>query len=455
MSPNTCYPCTPSKHLKRRGEFYQLPKSQTTSTVRENPRITLRISARKSLKAPALISFCFSLLLLFTVSCSSDRIDEPNFSELEWDHITELAEGKNLTLMMWMGDPFINRYMNNYVVPEVKSRYDIDLNIVSGQGTQIVSTLMAEIESGTQTGQIDLAWMNGETFFQLRQIDALYGPFTGLLPNSRFVDYDNPFIGIDFQQPVDGYEAPWGNVQFALIYNPDQVNLLPQSFPEFEEWIMNNPGRFTIPTEFAGMTLLKSWMMTLNGSPEPFYGAFDEELYESTSVQLWDRLNRIKPYLWRNGNTFPGSIAQMHQLFSNSEISFTMSNNDGEVDNKIAQGLFPESSRAYVPEHGTIRNSHYMGIPRNSRNKDAALVVINFLQSPEAQLEKMKPDVWGDGTILSVNKLPEEWQQKFNRIPGRERAPDRAQIREKAIREPGPQYMIRIFEDFRTYVVNR
>ena len=395
------------------------------------------------------------VLLLIAVSCGEPPADEPDYAQLEWEEVTAMAEGQSITMMMWMGDPFINRYMSDYVVPEVKSRYNIDLNIVSGQGTQIVSTLMAEIESGTRSSQIDLAWINGETFFQLRQIDALYGPFTDMLPNSGFVDYDNPFIGTDFQQPVDGYEAPWGNVQFAMIYNPDQVSSPPQTFLEFETWIINNPGRFTIPTEFAGMTLLKSWMMTLNGSPEPFYGDFDEELYASASRELWERLNRLKPYFWRNGETFPGGLAQLHQLFSNGEIAFTMSNNDGEVDNKIAQGLFPENSRAYVPEHGTIRNSHYLGIPKNSGNKAAGLTVINFLQSPEAQFEKMKPEVWGDGTILSIDELPVEWQEKFSQIPGRVRAPDRTEIRQKALQEPGPEYMIRIFEDFRTYVVNR
>ena len=68
-----------------------------------------------------------------------------------------------------------------------------------------------------------MVWINGETFYQLRQIDALFGPFTDKLPNSQYIDFDNPFIGIDFQQPVDGYEAPWGNVQFALIYDTTRV----------------------------------------------------------------------------------------------------------------------------------------------------------------------------------------------------------------------------------------
>ncbi|MDX1591916.1 MAG: ABC transporter substrate-binding protein, partial [Balneolaceae bacterium] len=270
----------------------------------------------------------YSILLVLAASCSSPRADNPDFSQMEWEEITELADGRELTMMMWMGDPYINSYMNDFVVPAVKSRYNIDLKIVNGQGSQIVSTLIAELESGRMESQIDLAWINGETFYQLREIDALYGPFTGILPNSRFVDYSNPFIGVDFQQPIDGFEAPWGNVQFAMIYNPEQVTRPPQTLGEFEDWVRNHPGQFTIPTEFAGMTLLKSWMMTLDGNPEDFYGPFDRELYETASSELWSRLNSMKPYFWRNGNTFPGSLAQVHQLFANGEIAFTMSNNE-------------------------------------------------------------------------------------------------------------------------------
>lgn len=356
--------------------------------------------------------------------------------------------------MMWMGDPLINDYMNDYVIPEVKERFNIDLEIVSGQGTQVVSTLMAELEGGRRTSQIDQMWINGETFFQLKEIDALFGPFTDKLPNAQYVDFENPFIGNDFQQPVNGFEAPWGNVQFTVIYDEATLQSPPQTPDEFKSWVRENPGKFTIPTEFTGMTLLKSWMISLADDPAVFHGDFNEEVYREYSGQLWDHIEEMKPYFWRGGETFPNSLSQIHQLFSSGEIAFTMSNNDSEVDNKIAEGLFPESSRAFVPESGTIQNSHYMGIPKNSSNKAEAMVVINFLMSPEAQFEKMKPEVWGDGTVLSMEKLPDEWQQRFADIPGRERAPDRTQIHEKALMEPAPEYMIRIFEDFRSEIVN-
>ena len=189
--------------------------------------------------------------------------------------------------------------------------------------------------------------------------------------------------------------------------------------------------------------------------PDVFYGEFDEDIYMEYSMRLWDIINEMKPDFWRGGDTFPNSVAQMHQLFANGELAFTMSNNDSEVDNKIMQGIFPDDSRGYVPESGTIQNSHFLGIARLSDNKAAAMTVINFMISPEAQYQKMKPEVWGDGTVLSMEKLPEEWQERFREIPGRNRAPDREEISDRALMEPDPEYMIRLFEDFRTFVVNQ
>ena len=396
-----------------------------------------------------------ALLMFGALACSQESQQSEDLSGVSWSEITDRAEGTDVTMMMWMGDPFINNYMSQYVKPEVKERFDIDLEIVDGQGTQIVSTLMAELESGRRTSQVDMMWINGETFYQLRQIGALYGPFTDNLPNSEYIDFDNPFIGIDFQQPIDGYEAPWGNVQMTLIYNSDYVENPPATREELSTWVRDNPGQFTIPTEFAGMTFLKSLMIDMAGGEKSLSGDFDGELYERYSKKLWDFLNDLKPYFWRNGNTFPNSVAQMHQLFSNGEIWFTLSNNDSEVDNKINQGLFPKTARAYVPEWGSIQNSHFLGISNRSPNIEGAMTVINFMVSPEAQLKKADPTVWGDGTVLSMEKLPEEWRNEFENIPNRLYAPPREEIEPYALMELDPEYMIRMFEDFRTYVVNR
>ena len=82
------------------------------------------------------------------------------------------------------------------------------MNIVNGQGKDIVSNIMSEKEAGKEVGQADLCWINGETFYQLRQVDGLYGPYTDKLPNSKYVDYENPIIKYDFQEEVKGMKRP-------------------------------------------------------------------------------------------------------------------------------------------------------------------------------------------------------------------------------------------------------
>lgn len=391
------------------------------------------------------------LLILLLLSCTLEKA--PPQLPTTWPEVESQARNTTVHMMMWQGDPLINRYMNEYVAPELKIRYGIDLRIAPGQGAEIVKVLLAEKEAAQKTGKLDLCWINGETFFQLRQIEALYGPFVEQLPNAQYIDFGNPFIGIDFQQPVNGFECPWGNVQLALIYDTVRTPVPPRTLEALEAYVRAHPGRFTIPYEFTGMTLLKSWLAALAGGKEALNGPFDEKKYEEWSARLWDFINRNKPYFWREGRTFPESLAAMHQMFANGELDFTMSNNDGEVDNKILQGVFPETARAFVLETGTIRNSHYLGIPANAANKAGAMVTVNFLVSPEAQWHKMNPGVWGDGAVLDVGRLPADWQAKFASIPERRYSPRRSEIGDKAIQEPDPAYMIRLYRDFREKVI--
>ena len=396
----------------------------------------------------------FSLLLIgWLAGCSGQQADQ-DLAGLPWEKITGQAEGQTVSMMMWMGDPNINDYMQNYVVPEVKKRYNIDLEIASGQGNTIVSILMSELEAGKQEGELDLVWINGETFYQLRQIEGLYGPFLNRLPNSEYIDLSNPFIAYDFQQPIDGYEVPWGNVQFTLIYDSARTPNPPKTREALAEYVKQHPGSFTIANDFSGMTFLKSLLIDMAG-PGTLDGEFDEDAYRTYSARLWDYINRLKPHMWKDGETFPENVAAMHQLFVNSELHFTMSNNDSEVDNKILEGFFPSTARAYVLEGGTIQNSHYLGIPANAPHKAAAMVVSNFLISPEAQYRKARPDVWGDGTVLATSKLPADWSEKFRQMPRRKHAPPRDSLNEHALQELAPEYMIRLYEDFRTNIIQQ
>ena len=281
-------------------------------------------------------------------------------------------------------------------------------------------------------------------------MDALLGPFVDKLPNARLLDLQNPFINTDFQQPVAGMECPWGNVQFTFIYDSEQGGQPAEVVCRVAGVCESAPRQFTIPNEFTGMTLLKSWMMALSGNPKLFTGKFNEAVYKKWSGELWKQVNASRPYFWKQGQTFPEQLAPLHQLFANGEVAFTFSNNDAEVDNKVNQGVFPATARAYVPSPGTIQNSHYLGIVQGSQHPEAALLVVNFLISPEAQLRKMDPNVWGDHTVLNLALLTAAQRQQFQQLPSRRYAPRREAIQNLALAEPDPEYMTRLSKDFRT-----
>ena len=392
------------------------------------------------------------LLALAFVGCSRTP-STVSVDTLSWEQILHQARGQTVNLAMWQGDPFINDYMKRYVAPALQSRFGIALRLQPGQGTELVSTLMTEIEARQTASAIDLMWINGETFYQLRQLKALHGPFTDRLPNSRYVDFANRFIGVDFQQPIAGMECPWGNVQLLMIYHRDRVPAPPLTRDALAAWVRAHPGRFTFDSSFTGMSFLKSLLYDLAGGEAALAGPFDGEKYARHSAALWAYLKSLQPHLWREGRTFPASVTQQHQLFVSGEIDFTFGLNDGEVDNKVAQGFFPAAAQAAVLDAGTIRNSHYLGIVARSPHLAAAMVICDFLISPEAQLEKQKPSVWGDGTVLALDRLSPEWREKFAAAQVRRHSPPRAELETRALPEPAAEYMVRLYADFRTQLL--
>ena len=126
-----------------------------------------------------------------------------------------------------------------------------------------------------------------------------------------------------------------------------------------------------------------------------------------------------------------------------------MSNNQHEVVTKIRQGILPASARALLLEDGTIANTHYIGIPANAPNPLGAMVVADFLLSPEAQHEKRRPEVWADGTVLGRDRLPAEWATRFTALDTAAGALPDSQLARLARPEVASEYHDRVVAEWR------
>jgi putative spermidine/putrescine transport system substrate-binding protein len=80
------------------------------------------------------------------------------------------------------------------------------------------------------------------------------------------------------------------------------------------------------------------------------------------------------------------------------------------------------------------------------------MVVADFLLSPEAQLEKLKPSVWADGTVLDIESVPEPWRSGFQSLERDPLALPADSLAKYARPEVAPEYHERMLEGWRTRV---
>ncbi|MBC7843358.1 MAG: ABC transporter substrate-binding protein [Gemmatimonadaceae bacterium] len=376
----------------------------------------------------------------------------PDLAKLPWDSIVRRARGTTVIWRMWRGDPSVNAFVDRWVAPRVLAEYGVTLQAVSGQGSELVDQLTVETQSGAKVGTASLLWINGETFGALRSRQLLAGPWSGVLPAGALVDSASPIISRDFEQDPGGFESPYGTVQMALIHDSARTPQPPRTVDELTHWIRTHPGRFTYDQSFTGITFLKGVMYAQNGGVGTFAGGYDSTTYIAARTRLFAWLDSLKPYLWRKGTQYPADVAAMHRLFANREIDFSLSYNQNEAVTKALQGVLPATSRALVLRDGTLANAHFLGIPANAPNAAGAMIVANFLLSPAAQLEKQRPTVWADGTVLDLARLPAEWRERFDSIVNDPRLVSADTLRRYARPEVSPRYHERLTDDWRRMI---
>ena len=364
----------------------------------------------------ALIALLLSLFGTVTAQDDMGMDAPPGFDS--WDDVIAAADGASVNWYMWGGSDSINSFVDTtYGVP-LMEEYNVALNRVPLADTvDAVNQVLSEAEAGVggDDGTIDLIWINGENFFTLKQAELLYGPWAESIPNSALVNWDNPALNLDFGRPVDGYESPWSGAQFHFIYDSARMTAddLPRSYAELSEWIAMNPGRFTYiapgPGAFQGTRFVKQALFEVSGGQSQWVGEFDQGLYDEHAPALWELLNSWEANLWRGGETYPANIGELHELFANGEIDFTITQRISGAAPDIAAGLIPATSRAFSFDDNMIGDFNYVAIPFNAPNKAAALLLADLILRPDRQALQVVPENgFGLAFAIDVNRVEDE-----------------------------------------------
>ncbi|MEC9344418.1 MAG: ABC transporter substrate-binding protein [Pseudomonadota bacterium] len=341
-----------------------------------------------------------------------------------WAAIEKAARGQTVYFNAWGGARNINEYIA-WAGGEAERRFGVRVVHVKLDDTaNAVARVVAEKAAGRdENGTIDLVWINGENFASMKRQGLLLSPgWADSLPNWRYVDWrTKPTILTDFTVPVDGMESPWGMAKLVFFHDTARsadTGAMPESFAGLVEWASAHPGRFSYPAppDFIGSSFLKQALVETVADRSVLQQPVVEAEFERVTEPLFARLDQLHPVLWRGGRTFPKNKEALRQLLADNEIDIAFAFSPAEASNAIANRELPATVRSFVFPGGTLANTHFVAIPYNATAREGALVFANFLISPEAQLRKQDPQVWGDPTVLDTTSLPAEFRAAFDAL---------------------------------------
>ncbi len=340
----------------------------------------------------------------------------------DWATLQQAAKGQTVYFNAWGGSEATNAYIA-WAALEVNKRYGLTVKQVKVTDTaEIVKRIQTEVAAGRikDDGSVDLMWVNGENFKKLKQDKLLFGPWAEQLPNWQYVDLSKP-VRVDFSEPTEGLESPWGTAQLTFIADKAKTPVPPHSALELLTFAKANRGQVTYPKppDFHGSTFLKQLLLELTPDPAVLQQPVSTVDFAKITKPLWAYLDQLHPLLWRQGKAFPASVAEMHRMLGDGELKLSLTFNPNEAANLIATQQLPATAYSFGFTKGTIGNVHFLAIPINAHAKAGAQVFANFLLSPEAQARKADIAVWGDSSVLKDKKIPAALHiESVNKVPG-------------------------------------
>ncbi|MGL5722706.1 MAG: ABC transporter substrate-binding protein [Brevinema sp.] len=345
-----------------------------------------------------------SMVALF--GCAQATSSNVQADGYDWDTVVAESKDTTVTIYMWGGSDQVNGYMDNVVAPRLKELNNITLQRIPVNDVKdMVNKLIVEKQAGKAVGSADVVWINGENFKLFKEAGLTWGAFAPGLPSSAYVSASA--TNTDFGVPIEGQEMPWGEAQFNFISRDGRAKFTDAA--TLMAYVRQNPGRFTYPAipDFTGDAFVRNIAMDILGA-ENVMNMSNEDLIAALP-NVWKYFNDMKPYLWKEGETYPESVGKLSLMFSSSNVDVAMNYGIGYVAEQIASKQFPATSKSFLLTKGTLYNHHYLSIPVNAPNKNGALYVVNYLTSFEAQATKQDSDLyWSDYTVLDLAKLDSE-----------------------------------------------
>ncbi|MEB3100852.1 extracellular solute-binding protein [Ferviditalea candida] len=312
------------------------------------------------------------------------------------------------------GDTNMAELQEKNVAPDfIKNHAGTTVNVIgTGPGDagsqKIYEKLKAQKDAGKTEWDIDVAVVHQSAMKQMVE-DGLLEKWVPMSANKDLVTSSDSKNSLGAN--VEGYVIPMFHSQVAIAYNPDKVKEVPASFDELVKWINSNPKRFGyngIKNGMSGVAFTTAYTYWKTGD----YKQLTEGPFTKDLEQKWPAvMKELKalPVTYTNGNN--GTLDML---------------NRGEIDMGPVwvdmfylwkdQGRMNPNMRLKVIEPGLPGQPMYVVIPKNAKNKDAAIQYADFLTSPETQAKVIvEHNSWYPGIDANavLPKVSEEGKNKL------------------------------------------
>ncbi|OAB27114.1 hypothetical protein PMSD_24405 [Paenibacillus macquariensis subsp. defensor] len=299
------------------------------------------------------------------------------------------------------GDTNMTDLQEKYIVGEFQGKFpDSEVRVVNtGAGDagsqKIFEKLKAQKDAGKTEWDIDLAIVHQSAMKQLIDNDLLE-QWTEQSANKQYIVSDDSKNSLGTN--VAGYVVPLFHSQVALAYNPEKVTDFPQNFEALVTWMKANPKRFGyngIQNGASGVAFATAYTYWKTGD----YKALSEGPYDAALEQKWPAvMKELKslPVTYTNGNN--GTLDMLNRgEIDMGPVWVDMFNswvNEGRMNPKFSMKLI---------EPGIPGQPMYIVIPKNAKNKEAAMQYADLLSSPEVQANIIVGQYsWNPGIDASV-----------------------------------------------------
>ena len=376
--------------------------------------------------------FAIVIVIISVASATFDKVDEiaysksydnygslglPDYEAYNWDDVLKAAENTEVTFAAYYGIPVHDDWIENWLAPQLLDKYKITLHYHHLDSTSdAVDIVMNEANTTDGSGTIDMIWINGANFYNLKSGGYAYGPWSTKVPSADLYNWEDTSIKYDFGYLVNGFEMPYTGAQVVFITNEDYVSKYNvTTMAELYSWIAGSgSGKFTYAApchavsvgssiiscasgDYTGSVFIRQVLHSIVGDVYSDFNdqTVDETLYSKWAPKLFKKLRDLESNLYTDNtnaalvnDTYPMNQTVTDTLFATQNVYLTHSYNSLHTSSKISSGEWDNWAYGTVFTDNTIANTNYIAIPKNAPNLMGAIVAGNFIGSAAAMYSR-------------------------------------------------------------------